>query len=585
MKSLLLPFCVTILLYTGQSFATTVIPFTNPAEAVQLCETVVKAKALVLYETAENGTIYYDCLFLVENSVKGSLSVDETFVVRQYSKKNGDLKMTVAGDFIPEQGEHYLLFLGKTGQVWRPVTLSFYVFREVWKNNESCLTSIQQGMDISMATRPDGLTPEPIGVYKTEALLAALTHFATHKNVVWNSAEVLSEWSPHDFIEDRALPTGCDFNLGGGLTRWQNAAINIYYDVTNAPGNALTLLVNSITTLNSQYTGIDPIASGSTDFAHSCGDGSVLGIDFINYCDNSLNDEQSSIVFFEDPCSEIADLNMCVGTLAFGGSYSYSSTHTYKGDVWFDAAYAFVVTNNGSHSCLSSANFEILLQHEMTHGYSMDHLNSGTYPNQNMNPLCCNAINTKDRECMNYTYDIALPVELISFQAAYIHESGKISWATASEYRNDYFILERSADGTVFSELAKVPSKGAGAYAITDIHPIPGHNYYRLSQADLDGHITYLGIRHIMAAEMENSIQVLPNPVKNQEIQIISHITESFDGLLEIVDQKGTMVYRSVVQLEAGKGKISIQAKLPSGVYYVRMQNEKRVLQTKLVRS
>ena len=73
---------------------------------------------------------------------------------------------------------------------------------------------------------------------------------------------------------------------------------------------------------------------------------------------------------------------------------------------------------------------------------------------------------------MNYTYDIALPVKLVSFEA-HPARNGQvdITWTTASENETDHFVIERSADGLRFDILANLPArntKSLNRYNLTD---------------------------------------------------------------------------------------------------------------------
>lgn len=84
-----------------------------------------------------------------------------------------------------------------------------------------------------------------------------------------------------------------------------------------------------------------------------------------------------------------------------------------------------------------------------------------------------------------------LPVELISFYAFCLHNNINITWQTASEKNNDYFLLERSKNGYDFERVVII--QGAGntqleqEYQFSDYDFLPGTSYYRLTQVDFDG--------------------------------------------------------------------------------------------------
>src|SRR5690606_16419073 len=84
-----------------------------------------------------------------------------------------------------------------------------------------------------------------------------------------------------------------------------------------------------------------------------------------------------------------------------------------------------------------------------------------------------------------------LPISLTRFEVHSIEESARLSWSTASEINNDYFIIERSTDGGDFKAIAMVAGAGNSTnlidYEFTDRSPVTGRSYYRLRQVDYDG--------------------------------------------------------------------------------------------------
>ena len=86
---------------------------------------------------------------------------------------------------------------------------------------------------------------------------------------------------------------------------------------------------------------------------------------------------------------------------------------------------------------------------------------------------------------------IALPITLLSFNAAAIKDGVHVEWSTASQINNDYFNVEKSLDGYEWEN--KVTVAGAGNsntqmdYSWVDLNPSMGVSYYRLKQTDYDG--------------------------------------------------------------------------------------------------
>jgi hypothetical protein len=113
------------------------------------------------------------------------------------------------------------------------------------------------------------------------------------------------------------------------------------------------------------------------------------------------------------------------------------------------------------------------------------------------------------------TEDNQLPVTLLEFNADLINSVTKLNWTTGSEINNNYFDVERSADGLNFDKIAKIEGTGNSNelrnYSTIDKNPLYGVNYYRLRQVDFNGHETYSEIKTVFNYR-ENDIKIYPNP-------------------------------------------------------------------------
>jgi hypothetical protein len=88
---------------------------------------------------------------------------------------------------------------------------------------------------------------------------------------------------------------------------------------------------------------------------------------------------------------------------------------------------------------------------------------------------------------------IVLPVSLTSFEVIAVDNSNELSWTTASETNNDYFIVEYSTDGKNWKGIQKVQGAGnsnsENTYLTTHRDFENEINYYRLKQVDYNGAI------------------------------------------------------------------------------------------------
>ena len=83
-----------------------------------------------------------------------------------------------------------------------------------------------------------------------------------------------------------------------------------------------------------------------------------------------------------------------------------------------------------------------------------------------------------------------LPLSLISFTAALNGQSAVLHWTAEEDAGPDDFIIQRSEDGSSFSDLEQIKGIGKGQqnnYSWTDQAPLPGKNFYRLEMQDNGG--------------------------------------------------------------------------------------------------
>ncbi|MFN3918360.1 MAG: T9SS type A sorting domain-containing protein [Flavobacteriales bacterium] len=175
---------------------------------------------------------------------------------------------------------------------------------------------------------------------------------------------------------------------------------------------------------------------------------------------------------------------------------------------------------------------------------------------------------------------ILLPIELLDFSGRANKYYNELSWITASEQNNDFFIIERSTDGIEFREIGKV--KGAGSsssvrlYNYTDRIPKAGTNYYRLVQTDFDGTTTRSKII-VLENKIAHHFEVLsayPNPANE-----LFTIELSAAGASAITVQVREMSGRNIMELahtiSDGANRIEIPVnQLAKGMYIVTLLNK-----------
>ena len=166
-----------------------------------------------------------------------------------------------------------------------------------------------------------------------------------------------------------------------------------------------------------------------------------------------------------------------------------------------------------------------------------------------------------------------LPVELLEFKATANSavKNVDLTWVTASEINNDYFVIERSTDANDWSPLDSVDGAGNSNAVLTyhypDNNPYLGTSYYRLKQRDFDGTTEYSNIEVVNFEGLE-IISLFPNP-SNGEVSI--SINSSATGTLELkaYDSLGKLVSNEVFQVNEGVSNITTQINAADGRYFI----------------
>lgn len=171
-----------------------------------------------------------------------------------------------------------------------------------------------------------------------------------------------------------------------------------------------------------------------------------------------------------------------------------------------------------------------------------------------------------------------LPVTLQSFTVQAVNNTALLQWETASEWNNDYFEIERSADGRSFAAIGRVQGNGttnlAQQYSFTDDALLSGNNYYRLAQADMDGKITYSQIRLLSLQAQGGTLKAFPNPVQST-LHIQLPQAASGQEPLQLHTLTGVKVL--VQPVPAGTLQMDVDiSTLAAGIYFLRYGHQSK---------
>jgi len=162
---------------------------------------------------------------------------------------------------------------------------------------------------------------------------------------------------------------------------------------------------------------------------------------------------------------------------------------------------------------------------------------------------------------------VLTPVTIINMEAENKNSSITINWQTATELNTSHFIIQRSTDGSSFTDIGTVKAIGSGAnsYSFTDNKPANGINYYRLQSVDKDGASTYSVVVSCKGLGVSEAFKVYPNPARSSVTISGNHIAN-----VQVIDNMGRVV-KVVTLRDATNPTLSVSS-LPAGVYHIRIQ-------------
>jgi hypothetical protein len=175
-----------------------------------------------------------------------------------------------------------------------------------------------------------------------------------------------------------------------------------------------------------------------------------------------------------------------------------------------------------------------------------------------------------------------LPIELVKFDAACDGTNYHLTWSTASEKDNAYFLLEKSTDGEEWMETGRVGGAGTSViphdYVFSDPVVIKDPLYYRLVQVDKDGTRNEFNTVFADCYRGQEHMLLFPNPASH-ELSIQFELTGAYgSGSVTITDNLGKECLRREIELVKGKNLCRLQLDLNPGAYFVSFHCKQLVL-------
>ncbi len=162
-----------------------------------------------------------------------------------------------------------------------------------------------------------------------------------------------------------------------------------------------------------------------------------------------------------------------------------------------------------------------------------------------------------------------LAIKLQSFTARLLSNSVVLSWEASSDNLLDYFIVQKSADGSGWNDLVRMDVTNADGellrYQYTD-PANPGETaFYRIALANADGKKSYSMVAPIIPGL--STMKIFPNPAIGS-ISIVWNQANNADLFIEISDAGNNLVRKQPV-VKGNNFALIETSILPAGIYFV----------------
>lgn len=171
------------------------------------------------------------------------------------------------------------------------------------------------------------------------------------------------------------------------------------------------------------------------------------------------------------------------------------------------------------------------------------------------------------------TSDVSiLPIELLSFNAEKDGKIVKLNWEITSSSNPKLFVVERSSDNVIYTELETIKGSYKTTYSYLDVSlKSEGFYYYRLKMIDKEGKISYSHTRKLYFDYDKFLVEsIYPQPTKASQVFVTVLAKETEKVNYSISDASGKLIITNSTELKKGTNSLPINiSTLKAGNYFI----------------
>jgi hypothetical protein len=145
-----------------------------------------------------------------------------------------------------------------------------------------------------------------------------------------------------------------------------------------------------------------------------------------------------------------------------------------------------------------------------------------------------------------------------------------LEWTTASESDNDFFLVQRSADGQVFETIGQLDGAGQSTtsidYLFRDYGSAGRDAFYRLEQVDHNGASTFSEVIQVKRLPVTAQARIEPVPFR-EAFKLVLPAAEKGVYVVSMLDRAGLLIRRWRIEKPEGVFEETLEAAVPPGFY------------------
>ncbi|RZM15359.1 MAG: T9SS type A sorting domain-containing protein, partial [Pedobacter sp.] len=182
---------------------------------------------------------------------------------------------------------------------------------------------------------------------------------------------------------------------------------------------------------------------------------------------------------------------------------------------------------------------------------------------------------------------VIVPLLVTKIKATPVGKNIRVDWAVEYEMNLSHYEVQKSVDGISFNVIGQVATRNTGNSALYDMideNVVKGMNYYRIVAVERDGTKVKTDVVSVNIKEesVKQSINIFPNPVTNNKIQLQFVGQQTGLYAVRLTNIAGQVLYTGGLSLSSGTSTKVVEPStiLTPGVYQLEIYGPDHSQQT-----